>query len=288
MHTIRGEKKTPSSGDDGLQAYFKQIKRIPLLTFEEELALSKRIQQGDVAARQKLVEANLRLVVKVVHPYLTPDVPLMDLIQEGNLGLIHAAEKYSHEKNVRFSTYANWWIRQFISRFLSDKRRIIRLPHRKEATFRKIRKAYHLLSQSLMQQPNTKAIAREVGIPVEDVEFIMTMTNGFISLDVEGDDTSPAVLDIHEDYTYNPEQEFFQKVALKDTLQMLLNRLKDQEKRILIYRYQLKGNKKYSLRKIGDKMGISAETVRQIELKALKTIRIHAEEFRDSFYGEAM
>ncbi|MDR0721417.1 MAG: RNA polymerase sigma factor RpoD/SigA [Treponema sp.] len=288
MRTIRGEKKTTSSGDDGLQAYFKQVKRIPLLTFEEELALSKRIQQGDTAARQKLIEANLRLVVKVVQTYLALDVPFMDLVQEGNLGLIHAAEKYSHEKNVRFSTYANWWIRQFISRFLADKRRIIRLPYRKEATFRKIRNAYHLLSQSLMQQPNTKAIAREVGIPVKDVEFILTMTNGLVSLDIEGDEESPALLDIHADYTYNPEREFFQKAALKDTLQMLLNRLKDQEKRILMYRYELKGNKKYSLRTIGDKMGMSAETVRQIELKALKTIRVHAEEFRDSLYGEAM
>ncbi|MDR2394098.1 MAG: RNA polymerase sigma factor RpoD/SigA [Treponema sp.] len=288
MRTIRGEKKITSSGDEGLQVYFKQIKRIPLLTFEEELALSKRIQAGDAAARQKLVEANLRLVVKVVKTYLTLDVPFMDLVQEGNLGLIHAAEKYSHEKNVRFSTYANWWIRQFISRFLADKRRIIRLPYRKEATFRKIRKAYHCLSQSLMQQPNTNAIAAEIGMSVEDVEFIIAMTNSLVSLDTEGDEASPAVLDIHEDYTYNPEREFFQKSMREDTLQMLLNRLKDQEKRILIYRYQLKGNKKYSLRKIGDKMGISAETVRQIELKALKTIRVHAEEFRDSLYGEAM
>ncbi|MDR0628924.1 MAG: RNA polymerase sigma factor RpoD/SigA [Treponema sp.] len=288
MRTIRGEKKITASGDDGLQAYFKQVKRIPLLTFEEELALSKRIQQGDTAARQKLIEANLRLVVKVVQTYLTLDVPFMDMVQEGNLGLIHAAEKYSHEKNVRFSTYANWWIRQFISRFLADKRRIIRLPYRKEATFRKIRNAYHLLSQSLMQQPNTKAIAKEVGIPVKDVEFIITMTNSLVSLDTEGDEESPTVLDIHEDYTYNPEREFFQTSALKDTLQMLLNRLKDQEKRILMYRYELKGHKKYSLRTIGDKMGMSAETVRQIEMKALKTIRVHAEEFRDSLYGEAI
>ncbi|MDR3115190.1 MAG: RNA polymerase sigma factor RpoD/SigA [Treponema sp.] len=288
MRTIRGEKKTPSSGDDGLRVYFTQVKRIPLLTFEEELVLAQRIQQGDAAARQKLVEANLRLVVKVVQTYLTRDVPFMDLIQEGNLGLIHAVEKYSHERNVRFSTYATYWIRQFISRFLSDKRRVIRLPYRKEATFRKIRKAYHLLSQSLMQQPNTKALAREVGIPVKDVEFIISMTNGLVSLDTEGDEESPAVLDIHEDYTYNPEREFFQKSALQDTLQMLLNRLQDQEKRILMYRYPLKGNEKYSLRKIGDKMGISAETVRKIELRALKTIRVHAEEFRESLYEEAI
>ncbi|MDR1301218.1 MAG: RNA polymerase sigma factor RpoD/SigA [Treponema sp.] len=288
MYIIRGEKRAVSQGDEGLQIYFKQVKRIPLLTFEEELALSKRIQQGDIAARQTLVEANLRLVVKIVQTYLTLDVPLMDLIQEGNLGLIHAAEKYQHEKNVRFSTYASLWIRQFISRFLSDKWRVIRLPHRKEAMFRKIRKAYHQLSQSLMQEPNTEAIAAAIGSSVEDVEFIITMTNGLVSLDMEGEDNAPAILDTHEDYTYNPEREFLQKSMLQDTVKMLLNRLKDQERRILMYRYPLKGGKKYSLRSIGDKMGLSAETVRQIEMRALKTIRVHVEEFRDSLYGEAI
>ncbi|MDR2632810.1 MAG: RNA polymerase sigma factor RpoD/SigA [Treponema sp.] len=288
MQTLRDKKNTSSSGDEGLQAYFKQIKAIPLLTFEEELALSKRIQAGDTAARQKLVEANLRLVIKVVKTYFTLDVPFMDMVQEGNMGLIHAAEKYSHKKNVRFSTYANWWIRQFINRFLSDKRRIIRLPHRKEASLRKIRKAYNLLSQSLMQQPSTKAIAAEIGMSVEDVEYIISITSDFVSLDTEGDEDSPVMLDICEDYTYNPEQEFFQNAVPKDTIKSLLNHLKDHEKRVLIYRYQLKGNQKYSLRHIGDKMGISAETVRQIEKKALTAIRVHAEEFRDGLYGAAM
>ncbi|MDR1955233.1 MAG: RNA polymerase sigma factor RpoD/SigA [Treponema sp.] len=288
MRTLRDEQKAASPEEDGLQAYFKQVKRIPLLTFEEELALSKRIQQGDTQARQTLVEANLRLVVKIAQTYSPAgDVPIMDLIQEGNLGLIHAAEKYSYEKNFRFATYANWWIRQFISRFLTNKRRVIRLPHRKEATLRRIRKAYQILSQTLMRQPKSEDIAAELGIPVEDVEFILQMTNRLVSLDTEEDDSASLVLEMYVDYTYSPEREFIKKSILDDTLRML-NRLNDQEKQVLLYRYQLKGGKKYTLRTIGAKLGIAAETVRQIELRALKTIRIHAKEFQDSLYGTAM
>jgi RNA polymerase primary sigma factor len=277
-----------SNGDDVLQAYFKQIRQIPLLSFEEELVLSKRIQQGDTQAREKLINANLRLVVKIARTYMGMDIFLMDIIQEGNLGLIHAVEKYSYEKNVRFSTYANWWIRQFISRFLSNKRRIIRLPHRKEEILRKIRKTYHILSQTLMRQPSTEEIAREIGIPVEDVDFILNITSGHISLDEDGvDEEAHSVMDVHEDYTYNPEREFLRKSSQDETLR-ILNRLKDREKRILMYRYQLNGCKRYTLRTLGDKMGLSPETVRQIELKALKEIKTHAAEFRDTLYVEAI
>ena len=123
--------KKNTGTDDNLQAYFRQIKKNSLLTFEEEIELSKRIQKGDEMAKQKLIEANLRLVVKISKAYVTSDVPLLDLVQEGNLGLIKAASKYDYRKNVRFSTYAAWWIKQAIVRSLSNKRRAIRLPHRK-------------------------------------------------------------------------------------------------------------------------------------------------------------
>jgi len=123
--------------EDVLRTYFGQIKMIPLLAFEEELELSRRIQRGDELARQKLIESNLRLVVKIAKGFVSADVPLLDLIQEGNLGLIHAAQKYDYAKNVRFSTYANWWIKQAITRSLANKRRAIRLPHRKEEALKK-------------------------------------------------------------------------------------------------------------------------------------------------------
>ena len=139
--------------DDSLQAYFNQIRRIPLLTFEEELELSKCVHKGDEAARRRLIEANLRLVVKIARGYLASNVSLMDLIQEGNMGLMHAVGKYDHNKQVRFSTYAAWWIRQFVSRYLANKRRTIRLPHRKEETLRKIQQSFYSLSQLYMRQP---------------------------------------------------------------------------------------------------------------------------------------
>jgi RNA polymerase primary sigma factor len=274
--------------DDVLQTYFDQIKLIPLLNFEEELELSRRVQQGDEAALDKLVKANLRLVVKIARTYLTSDMPFMDIIQEGNIGLIHAAKKYDFVKNVRFSTYASWWIRQAISRFLANKRRAIRLPHRKEETLRKIQKAYHTLSQTLMHQPSTEEVSREIGVPLEDVEFILSMTNNPLSLDTDpGDEDSVSMVDLHEDYTYSPERALLRKSFKDDTLRFL-DRLKDREKRILMYRYQLDGGERHTLKTIGDKMGISPETVRQIEIKALQKIRNDADELWDTLYVEAI
>ena len=280
--------KTRGTTDDTLQAYFDQIRAIPLLSFEEEVELSKRIQHGDEVARHRLIEANLRLVVKNARPYMTADVPFMDIIQEGNMGLMRAAEKYDYKKNVLFATYANWWIRQSISRFFSNKRRAIRLPHRKEELFHKIQRAYHTLSQTLVHQPSSEELAAFIGVPVEDVNFILGITHGFLSLEMEmGAEESTLLVDLHEDYTYNPERAFLRK-SDRDTAIHFLDRLKDREKRVLTYRYQLNGGKHYTLREIGDKMDISAETVRQIDKRALKKIRGHAEELKDCMYLEAM
>ncbi|MFP3040873.1 RNA polymerase sigma factor RpoD/SigA [Treponema primitia] len=273
--------------DKNLQNYYDQIKKIPLLNFEEELALSERIQQGDATARKSLIEANLRLVIKIAHSYMTADMPFMDIIQEGNLGLMHAAEKYDYRKRVRFSTYASWWIRQYIVRSLSTKRRDIRLPLRKEQTLRMIQRSYHTLSQTLMHKPSNKEIAADIGVSEKEVNFILQITNGFISLDMDtGKDESISMADLHEDYTYSPERDFFKKSSHAVAIHFL-DRLKDREKRILMYRYQFNGNE-HTLKKIGDKMGLSAETVRQIEIKALKKMQGSADEFRKCLYVEAM
>jgi RNA polymerase primary sigma factor len=282
-------KKEAIDSEDILQSYFRKIRTIPLLSFEEELELSRRIHKGDKAAKQQLIESNLRLVVKIARGYITSDVSFMDIIQEGNMGLMWAAEKYDPLKNVRFSTYASWWIRKSIARYLSSRRRIIRLPHRKEEILRKIQKAYHILSQTLMHQPSAEEISNYIGVSREDVVFIMSITNGTIPLEINSaDDESTSIVDIHEDYTYNPERTLMKKSMRTETLRFL-NCLKDREKRILIYRYQLNGCKRYTLKTIGDKMGISSETVRQIEIKALKKIRENSRDFRDIvYYDEAM
>ncbi|MCL2373639.1 MAG: RNA polymerase sigma factor RpoD/SigA [Treponema sp.] len=261
---MRGIKNLKKS--DGIyKTYFEQIKRIPLLTAEEELELSRLIQKGDDGARRQLIEANLRLVVKIARSYFAHDVPCMDLVQEGNMGLIRAAEKYDHLKQVRFSTYATWWIRQAIGRSLEEKRRAIRLPRNKEDVFRKIQKTSHTLSQRFMRQPRAKEIAVEIGVSCEDVELLIGVTQSCTLIDSEGD------------YTYNPERVLLKKSSQEAAFQAL-DTLNDREKNIIMCRYQLNGLKRRSLKNIGAKMGISTETVRQIEFRALRKLRSHAQD----------
>jgi RNA polymerase primary sigma factor len=267
------QSKKNAASDDTLKIYFNKIKNIPLLSFEQELELSKRIQQGDKEAKRILIEANLKLVVKIAKAYKVPDLPFLDLIQEGNMGLMHAAEKYDHAKQVRFSTYANWWIRQAICRALSNKRRTIRLPQRKEEILKKVQAAYHNLTQTLKHQPSISEVAEEIKLPLGEVSEALNIANGMVSLEAEttGSETS-SVMDVYEDYTYNPEQALIKKSIHAETMRFL-SCLKERERRILMYRYQLAGQEHATLKNIGDRMGLSSETVRQIAIKALGKIR---------------
>ena len=211
----------------------------------------------------------------------------MDLIQEGNLGLLHAANKFDHHKNVRFCTYANWWIRQFISRYISNRRRLIRLPERKEETLRKIKQAYHVLSQTLMHQPKTDDIARELGISVQDVDSYVNIASDSHLFEQYNNDSAVNVVDNHEDYTYSPERNLMKK-ASRETTMRVLNNLMDKEKRVLSYRYQLDGCERHTLREIGTKLNMSPEAVRQVEQRALRKIRSHANELKECLYEEAI
>lgn len=268
-----------SEHEDILKTYFSQIKTARLLSFEEELELSKRIQAGDESARKRLIEANLRLVVKIAKGYMAPDVQLMDLIQEGNLGLITAAQKYDFKKNVRFSTYANWWIKQAISRALANKRRAIRLPHRKEEAIKKIQRAWTVLNQLTMRRPTLEELAAEVKMPIDEVDALLNHASGIVSLDAETSEDSVSLLELCEDYTYSPDREVMKTMVREDTLK-LLSRLMDREKQILMYRFQFLNDETWTLKRIGDEMGISPETVRQIEMRALRKLRDKAEPLR--------
>jgi RNA polymerase primary sigma factor len=190
------------------------------------------------------------------------------------MGLMVAAEKYSYAKNVRFSTYAGWWIRQHIGRFLTNKRRTIRLPHRKEELLRKIRNTYSALSQTLQHEPRIEEIASHIGVSVEDVSYIINISNGIGMENSEAEFSF--IIDNREDYTYNPEQSLFKKINQEDTVRFL-NRLKERERRVLMYRYQLDGGKCRTLQNVSETMGISPETVRQIEMKAIRQLRVHAD-----------
>ncbi|MFW5776837.1 MAG: sigma-70 family RNA polymerase sigma factor [Spirochaetota bacterium] len=269
--------------DDALKAYFGQIRKTPLLSFEEELELSRRIEAGDTDARKQLIEANLRLVVKIAKAYVSNDVGLLDLVQEGNLGLLKAASKYDHRKKVRFSTYASWWIKQSITRALSNKRRSIRLPHRKEDALRKIQRAYNTMSQRLMRRPSVEEVAQEVGMPSDEVVQILNISSGPVSLDSDINAESGTLHDVFEDYSYAPDTGVMQQVMHDETLRFL-ERLREKEKKILLYRFAFYGGKKYTLKRISDEMGISPETVRQIEMRALRKLRQHAGEIEEFVY----
>jgi RNA polymerase primary sigma factor len=279
-----GKKKNDQFAENDLQAYFNKIRKIPLLSFEEELELSRKIQKGDEQARQKLIEANLRLVVKIARAYVTTDVNLIDLVQEGNVGLIKAASKYDYTKKVRFSTYAAWWIKQSIVRALSNKRRQIRLPHRKEETLKKIQKTYNILSQQLLRQPSVEEIAVELNMKEEDIRAVLTASNNVISFETETNDESGTLMDIYQDTTYDPDRELMEKSMRDDTMRFL-ERLLEREKKILMYRFSFYGNEKYTLKRIGDELGISPETVRQIEKRAIKKLKQHAEELKEYVYN---
>jgi RNA polymerase primary sigma factor len=264
-----------------LRIYFNQIRSIPLLDFEGETELSRLVQKGNKDALHKLITANLRLVVKIARLYMAQNVPFIDLVQEGNMGLIHAAEKYDHMKKVRFCTYASWWIRQFIIRYLTNKRRIVRLPQRKEEMLRRIQHTYHILSQTLMHQPRSEDIAKELGISVHDVDFVINMSSGSLPLEWDGNDRQSNVpsFEFQEEYTYNPEKTFMRNYHREGAWRCLEN-LKDKEKQVLTYRYQLEGSGPRTLKEIGAKMDISPETVRKIEMRALAKIRSRADELK--------
>lgn len=266
--------------EDALQAYYAQIREGRLLTAEEEQELSKRIQKGDADARRELIECNLRLVVKIAKAFLTPDMSLLDLIQDGNLGLLKAASRFDYRKNVRFSTYAAWWIKQAIARSLANRRRTIRLPHRKEDALRRIQRAYNALSQQLMRTPTIGEIATEVGLPEEEVSEIMHVAISPVSLDTEINEDAGTMLDLLEDYSYAPDTAILSKALREETINSL-NQLQERERAVIRYRYALDGGERYTLKRISDELGISPETVRQIEMRAIKKLRRQADHLRE-------
>jgi RNA polymerase primary sigma factor len=263
--------------DDGLKAYYACIKRIPLLTAEEERDLSSRVMKGEDEARRRLIEANLRLVVKIARGFITPDMPLLDLIQEGNVGLIKAAEKYDGERNVRFSTYASWWIKQAITRSLVNSRRAIRLPHRKEELLKRVQRTYSILTQTFQREPSIAEIAEELRVPEDAVHGVMGMSASLVSLETETSEDSGSIMDVYEDYTYSPDSDLMRDCAREETLGML-ELLLARERQILMSRFEFLGGRRQTLKTIGAELGISPETVRQIEKRALRKLRENAPE----------
>lgn len=271
------------SQDESLARYFEEIAKTPLLTFEEELDLSRRVEAGDEVAKKRLIQANLRLVVKIAKAYSRYGTAFLDLIQEGNLGLINAAGKFDHRKNVRFSTYASWWIKQSIVRALVNKNRMIRLPHRKEESLRKLNARLAEVSAN-SPMPSVEQLAQYLRLGRGEVLALLELSGPIASLDKEVGDDAASLIDLVEDRSYQPEVEYFCREIEVDT-QRILDTLQDRERDVLLHRFSFVGDKRKTLKTIGERMGLSAETVRQVEIRALEKLRQQKDDLKEYMYG---
>jgi len=264
---------------DSVQMYLKEIGRIPLLKGEEEKELAKRIEAGDEDAKNKLAQANLRLVVSIAKKYVgrSPNLTLLDLVQEGTLGLFRAVEKFDWRRGYKFSTYATWWIRQSITRALADQSRTIRIPVHMVETISKYKQTHRKLSQDLGREPLAEEIATEMNIPVEKIHIIENISQETVSLEQPvGDDDDKSTLEnfIPDDKILRPDQESSRRI-LSDQIREVLNELNPKERKILEMRYGLLDGIQHTLERVGEEFGVTRERIRQIEAKVHEKLRQH-------------
>ncbi len=260
--------------DDPVRMYLREIGRIPLLTFEQELELAKRILDGDEEAKQELAESNLRLVVSIAKKYVGRGMLFLDLIQEGNMGLIKAVEKFDYTKGFKFSTYATWWIRQAITRAIADQARTIRIPvHMVETINKLIRTSRHLLQQ-LGREPTPDEIAEEMEIPVEKVMEIQKIAQDPVSLETPiGEEDDSHLGDFIQDDDSPAPHDSAAYTLLKEQLEDVMNTLTPREAKVLKLRFGLEDGKARTLEEVGREFEVTRERIRQIEAKALRKLR---------------
>ena len=290
------------SADDSIGLYLREMARVPLLTNSEEIKLAKRIEHANRAkarldsgsdhlkpdeseryaqviedgriAREHLIKANTRLVVSIAKKYMGRGVPFLDLIQEGNLGLMKAVEKYNHKLGFRFSTYATWWIRQTITRAIADQARTIRVPVHMSDRIRRLYKTAHEMEQVLGRKPNAEEIANEMGIELDKVEWMLKVSWRPLSLEqpVGEEEDNEFGSFIEDDSTPSPSQAVYDSL-LRDKIEQVLSTLTPREQRILRLRFGLVNGKCYTLEEVGQKFGLTRERIRQIEGRALRRLR---------------
>ena len=262
------------SVDDPVRMYLREIGKIPLLSYEEELDLAKRILNGDEAAAQKLAESNLRLVVSIAKKYVGRGMLFLDLIQEGNMGLIKAVEKFDYHKGFKFSTYATWWIRQAITRAIADQARTIRIPvHMVETINKLIRTSRHLLQQ-LGREPTPEEIAKEMEIPVEKVMEIQKIAQDPVSLETPiGEEDDSHLGDFIPDDDSPAPQDSAAYTLLREQLEEVMSTLTPREAKVLKLRFGLEDGKARTLEEVGKEFQVTRERIRQIEAKALRKLR---------------
>ena len=260
--------------DDPVKMYLKEIGKVPLLSTNEENELAQHILEGDVEAKRRLTEANLRLVVSIAKKYVGRGMPFLDLIQEGNLGLIKAVEKFDPSKGYKFSTYATWWIKQAITRAISDKSRIIRLPvHMAETINRLIRESRRML-QELGRDPTTEELAKELNMSHEKVREIMKIAQEPVSLETPiGSEDESHLEDFIPDEEAPAPAEAASYMLLRDQLNDVIDSLSDREARVLKLRFGLEDGRARTLEEVGQEFDVTRERIRQIEAKALRKLR---------------
>ena len=260
--------------DDPVRMYLKEIGRVPLLSAEEEVDLAKRMEQGDEEAKKKLAEANLRLVVSIAKRYVGRGMLFLDLIQEGNLGLIKAVEKFDYGKGFKFSTYATWWIRQAITRAIADQARTIRIPVHMVETINKLIRVSRQLLQELGRDPTPEEIAAAMEIPVERVREIQKVAQEPVSLETPiGEEEDSHLGDFIEDEDAPAPAEAASYILLKEQLESVLDTLTPREEKVLRLRFGLDDGRSRTLEEVGQEFGVTRERIRQIEAKALRKLR---------------
>ena len=263
--------------DDSVRLYLREIGKIPLLTPEEEADLAKRIVKGDKKAKDKMVESNMRLVVSIAKRYGGRGLDFLDLIQEGNTGLLRAVEKFDPDKGFKFSTYATWWVRQAITRAIADQARTIRIPVHMVETINKVLRTTRKLTSELNREPTNEEIAKDLDMEPEKIDYVMRIKQDIASLDAsigrEGDDEDSVLGDFVEDEERDSPEESAANQILKEQLSEIIATLTDREQKIIRLRFGIGGGRPHTLEEVGAEFDVTRERIRQIEAKALSKLR---------------
>lgn len=262
--------------DDSIKVYFKSIKRYPLLSQEEEYELAERISKGDIEARERMIESNLRLVINIARRYINKGLPFQDLIEEGNIGLIKAVERFKPSKGCRFSTYATYWIRQSVERAIANQANVVRLPIHIINDIIKMLKVHRQLAMELRRDPSTRELAEKMHASGRYVRRLMLISQKNLSLEATFRKESPtdhSLMDIIEDESLLDPLEAIEELKKKERIEEWLDKLNDIEKEVVISRYGLHGRTPQTLDAIGKEIGVTRERIRQIEVRALEKLR---------------
>ena len=270
-----------SFADDSVRLYLREIGKIPLLTPEEEADLAQRIVKGDKKAKDKMVEANMRLVVSIAKRYSGRGLDFLDLIQEGNTGLLRAVEKFDPDKGFKFSTYATWWVRQAITRAIADQARTIRIPVHMVETINKVLRTTRKLTSELNREPTNEEIAKALDMEPDKIDYVMRIKQDIASLDAsigrEGDDEDSVLGDFVEDEERDSPEDSAANQILKEQLSEIIATLTDREQKIIRLRFGIGGGRPHTLEEVGAEFDVTRERIRQIEAKALSKLRKNKE-----------